>query len=316
MIEFFGERRTTAGWMALLPGLASFAEIRHLREENGPNSGQRVMRIETGGGLSVELLPDRSCDIGQVWLDGRPLAWKGPIGLSEPARLRGNQALSGLMTTCGYDHIRQPETDDGRAYPLHGTMMHQGALVRTADMVILENETAILRIEADATQFSLDRGGMRLRRRIDMPVGGTEIRLCDHVTVLSMAQPVMAMYHFNFAYPLAGPDARLELEGSDITAESLGVEGVTTHPVRLDSERARAELCTSNGKLRVTLDFNASALPIFQTLRNSTDGINLTCLEPASHPRMPREKLRAAGMLEPCQPGETREFQLIMKFGN
>ncbi|TMV91872.1 DUF4432 family protein [Thioclava sp. BHET1] len=310
MITLFGESRAREDWDALWGDLSAVASIREFREMNGAHDGQRVLRVETGGGLSVELLPDRLCDIGQVWLAGRPLGWAGPLGASDPARARGNQTLYGLMTTCGFDHIRKPETAKGHAYPQHGSMMLQPARILRAALCDADR---VIRIEAEAVLFNLETGGMRLSRVIELPVGGTSIEVRDRVQVLVHAQPVMAMYHCNFGPPLAGPDARLELGGQDITAESLGVADVTTRPVAQTGERAQVVLSAPAGP-RVTVAYDTTTLPVLQTLRNPTPGINLTCIEPASHERLNRADLETRGLLEPVPAGEARAFQLTLKF--
>ena len=310
MITLFGESRARAEWDALWGDLSAVTSIREFREVNGAHDGQRVLRVETGGGLSVELLPDRLCDIGQVWLAGRPLGWTGPLGANDLARARGNQTLYGLMTTCGFDHIRKPETAMGHAYPQHGSMMLQPARIRRAALCDADR---VIRIEAEAVLFNLETGGMRLSRVIELPVGGTSIALHDRVEVLAHAQPVMAMYHCNFGPPLAGPDARLEQGGEDITAESLGVADVTTRPVAQSDGRAQVVLNAPDGP-RVTFSYDATALPVLQTLRNPTPGINLTCIEPASHARLSRADLEARGLLEPLPAGDSRAFDLTLTF--
>lgn len=313
MISLLGETRDRAEWDVLLPDLARIADIRQFREENGPNSGQRVIRVETGGGLSVELLPDRCCDIGQVWMRGLPFGWTGPIGLSEPARLRGNLPLSGLMTTCGFDHIRQPVTEAEQSFPMHGSMMHQGATIRAAGLA-WEQGQGLLRIEAEVTSFTLGYGGVRLERRIDLPLGGAEIRVHDWVQVLAQPVSLMAMYHINFGYPLAGPASRLTLNGIDANGGALDVEGVTTRP----AGQGAAEVVLSAGDganvPRFRLGFDAEALPVFQVLRNATPGVNLVCLEPATHDRLPRADLRASGALVPTPVGKGRAFHLSLQF--
>lgn len=277
--------------------------IRQFREENGPGSGQRVIHMESGGGLVVELLPDRTCDIGRVWCDGVPFGWIGPIGTGAVPALGANTPLSGLMTTCGFDHIRQPVTDEGRAYPQHGSMMHQPATVVAAGPV-----DGGLRVVAEATQFNLDRGAVRLRRTIDVPLGGRGFALVDEVTVIAGALPLMAMYHVNLGLPFA--DGVLTLNGADVTAACFGADGVRTRPVG----QGTAVATLAAGASRFTLGFDADALPVFQTFRVATPGIDLACIEPASHDRLSRESLRAAGALEPAVAGTTRRFALDFGF--
>lgn len=288
--------------------------IRQMRLENGPASGQRLIRIENASGLAVELWPDRGLDIGQVWLAGVPFGWMGPIGMSDPTRLRGNQPLSGLLTTCGFDHIRQPEQDGALSYPLHGHIVHQPATVLAASLID-EMGLPLFRVEAEISQFRLDAGAVRLRRRIDVPLAGEELRLLDEVRIVSGEMPIMAMYHVNLGYPLTGPGMRLLLNGQDVTEGALGTDGVHTRPAVSESGRAEAWLHAPGDQCRFGLRFDPTILPVFQTLRNSAPGINLVCLEPATHKRQPRAELRSAGCLSESAAGTTHRFDLDLCFG-
>jgi len=313
MISLFGKSLSHKELNKLVPDVTRVAGIRQFREDNGAASDRRLIRIESGGGLSVELLPDRALDIGQVWCNGIPFAWTGPIGNSDPGVLGTNTPLTGLMTTCGFEHIRHPETEDGVTYPQHGSMMHQPAtLLRAAP--VWAGESCVFRIEAAVTQFSLQTGAIRLCRQIEIPLGGRAIALTDRIEVLSGEQELMAMYHVNLGYPLSGPETRLTLDGTDITEESLGSDGVQTRTAGSGIVTAEMAASRDGGSPRFRLSFDADMLPVFQTLRNSASGINLTCLEPASHDRKPRSELRTDGTLKPARTGSTLIFRLGFEF--
>ena len=309
MTRLFGRPDPGPGIVDLVPDLHRLTGIAQYRLENGPGSGQRMIRIDNAAGLSVELLPDRGLDLGQVRCNGVPFGWIGPIGIADPSRLRGNQSLSGLLSTCGFDHIRQPETDAGQSYPLHGGMVHQPATVLMAAPVEDDGET-LFRIEAEVVQYGLAHGGIRLRRRIDVPLTGPEIRLTDDVQVIAGSIPVMAMYHINLGYPLVGPGMRLELDGENVTDPALAEDGIRTRP----AGAGQVVLASSDGGLRFGLRFDAAKLPVFQTLCDRRAGVNLVCLEPATHDRLPRSALRDAGALQPTAQNGRHRFQVTMDF--
>ena len=313
MTRLFGRDLTRAELDALVPDIARLAGIRTLREENGPGAGQRLIRIESGGGLTVEILPDRTCDLGMVWCGGIPFGWAGPIGAGAPATMGANTPLSGMLTTCGFDHIRQPVMDEGRDYPQHGSMIHQPATVLRAAPV-WEGDTCTFRVTAEATQFALDRGAVRLHRTIGVPLGGQTLSVCDEVTVLSRAIPLMAMYHLNFGYPLAGPESRLTFGGQDLTDPCLGTDGIRTRPSGHGPVTATLAAAAHEGAARVDVTWDADHLPVFQTLRNAAPGINLTCLEPATHDRQTRAELRVRGLLDPAPAGTQLRFRLDFSF--
>lgn len=311
MPDLFGVSVSREELDALVPSLWPLVGVRYFREDNGPGAGQRILRIDNGGGLSIELLPDRTCDLGQVWCGAIPFGWMGPIGIATPAALGRNSSLAGLMTTCGFDHIRQPDSDGGVDYPLHGSMMHRPATILAAGLVEDEG-TTLVRVVAEATQFSLATGGMRLHRTISVPVGGRHIDVEDVVSVLSLPQPIMAMYHINLGFPLAGPDSRLTLGGEDVTDPCISGDGIRTRPS--GGGLVRSELSGSPNGPSFVVEFDGDQLPVFQTLRNARAGTNLICIEPASHERRLRADLRRAGALSSATPGASRRFRLRLSF--
>lgn len=132
------------------------------------------------------------------------------------------------------------------------------------------------------------------------------------MTVVAGELAIMAMYHINLGYPLAGPDSLLTLNGVDVTGEAIGRDGVFTRPAGAGTASAR--LSRGQDGPAFTVDFDTAALPVFQTLRNAADGVNLVCLEPASHERLPRAELRERGDLRPLPRGESRAFGVTMHF--
>ncbi|KAK1827975.1 hypothetical protein QBC39DRAFT_375133 [Podospora conica] len=101
------------------------------------------MRLVSGGGLKLELHPDRAMDIGAVTVDGVLIAWMSPVGMASPAAYdsAGSNWLrtfgGGLLATCGLEN--------------HGPAGVDGMLG--------EN--------------------LGLRRRITVPLGGTAFTVSD-----------------------------------------------------------------------------------------------------------------------------------------
>lgn len=311
MVALFGHHLSRAELARRLPDIAELAGIRHLSETDGTGRGQRVLQVETGGGLRIDLLPDRCCDIGRAWAGGVPFGWIGAMGVPDPASIKDNTSLSGLLTTCGFDHIRQPEDDEGRHYPMHGGMLHMPARLLSAEPVWMGDE-CVFRIVAEATQMAFDRGVLRLRRHLYLPLGGRSLLLFDRVTVMAGSLPIMAMYHFNFGFPLVSDTSVLTLGRADITAETLGSQGARTRSSGTGEVVAR--LAGSPDGPAIGITYSSAELPIFQTFRVAVPGIELLSLEPATHERLPRAALRRSGTLTSAQTGETRAFALDLAF--
>ncbi|MDF0599999.1 DUF4432 family protein [Psychromarinibacter sp. C21-152] len=309
MVRLFGEDWTRQDLERALPDPGALFGIEHLQVADGPARGQRVMRIEAGAGLRVELLPDRLCDIGAVWCDGVPYFWTGPNGAQTRLTSGTNGTLYGLLQTCGFDHIRAAETVDGTAYLQHGGMMQTPARILSA-AARWSGDTCVFRIEAEARQFALGTGTLRLRREVEIPLGAREIRIADALDVIGQPVPVMAMYHVNLGLPLARGTSRLHLNGADLTESALGTDAITTRPSRPASQ---VTLGTPGGPT-FRIDYDGGAFPVLQTLRNMSPGTGLICIEPATHERRRRADLIESGALVPSPPGTTHRFGAVLRF--
>lgn len=312
MVMLFGQSFTKRELGRVLPDLLHVAGFKKLTVEDGAGRSSRLLQIDSGGGLRVDLLPDRCCDIGQVWCDDIPFGWISPMGTSAPFAVGRNNPLSGLMATCGFDHIRQPEMEGDRHFPLHGNMMHMPARIIATD-TIWDGDEGIFRVKAEATQFNLNHGTIRLQRHVYVPLGGRSLVVSDRVTVLAGDLPVMAMYHVNLGYPLVTPASAFSLNGDDVTGHTLGHDGIRTRP----SGAAVAEVvlaAMAGGGPRFQMKYDGRKLPFLQTLRNDSEGINLFCIEPATHDRLSRDELRRNGSLIPTPRGASHAFHLEMLF--
>lgn len=312
MVMLFGQAFTKQELGRVFPDLMHVAGFRSLTIDDGAGRGMRLLQIDSGGGLRIDLLPDRCCDIGQVWCDDIPFGWISPMGTSVRYAIGENTALSGLMATCGFDHIRQPDTDDGRSFPLHGNMMHLPAKIIATDTV-WDGDECLFRVKAEVTQFNLNYGAIRLQRHIYVPLGGRSLVISDRATVLSGNLPVMAMYHINLGFPAVTPASTLHLNGGDISKDFLFENVIKTR----SSGAAVSEVELAGGHdggARFHLKYDGRKLPILQTLRNAHEGINLFCIEPATHDRLSRKELREQGSLVPTPRGGSHAFHLEMLF--
>ncbi|MFC6235324.1 DUF4432 family protein, partial [Leucobacter soli] len=82
MPEIFGETMERVRERTGL--LAQAARIDSFIEADGVAHGTRRLRLVNGGGLELELHPDRALDIGHATVDGWPVAWASPTGMTGP----------------------------------------------------------------------------------------------------------------------------------------------------------------------------------------------------------------------------------------
>ncbi|MBL8588650.1 MAG: DUF4432 family protein, partial [Methylobacteriaceae bacterium] len=214
--------RDRAALRARVGDFDQFARCRMVTLEDGQGRGQRLIELDTGGGLALDILPDRTLDLGQARIRGVPVAWIGPAGYRSPwlpgvpehGHSPMERGLAGLLTTCGFEHARLPAARPrppgflDAVHPLHGSLPFTPA----ADVAISRSwgaEGGVLVVEGRVCQFILDGPSYELTRRIEAPIGGAELRIRDSIANIGHAPaPLMALYHFNFGWPAVDDGAR------------------------------------------------------------------------------------------------------------
>ena len=306
----FGHDLTQDQLAAAFGDPAQIAGIRQMRFDDGPQAGTRLIQIRNTSGLCIELLPDRCLDIGQVWQNGYPFAWMGPHGLPTwRDGLTMEDALGGLMATCGFDHIRQPVSHDAHAYPLHGTMALRPAREVSVHQIGTGADTMFV-AQAKVAQISPNGATYQLNRRISVPIAQNLILLKDVVTV-SPDAPIFALYHINLGFPLISPSTQVSCNG---TPSNDVLEGDPQTRIRGPmsgrfSVRVDDGLSGPERAIEVTAD--GTDLPWLQTHRRAEPGRNLFCIEPATHDRKPRAELFKNGDVELLA---RREFSIKIAF--
>ena len=84
---------------------------------DGLERGIRMLEFRTGSGLRFTVLIDRAFDIADCDFKGQAIGWHSPSGFRHPALheyegergLAWTRSFSGLVLTCGLDHILGPE---------------------------------------------------------------------------------------------------------------------------------------------------------------------------------------------------------------
>jgi hypothetical protein len=301
--------------------LRQFAGVRRITLDDGAERGVRALAFSTGGGLDFWALADRSLDIGPLWWKGMPVGWQSMAGFRAPTLHhpeedggRGySRTNSGLLVTCGLDHIRQPIAD----HPMHGRLPFTPARV-TAYGERWEGGEPLLFCEGEIMQFRFGGEALRLQRRIEAPVGGMLLRIRDEVTNLgSEATPQASLYHINFGYPALGP-------GSEVTLGTRRLFGVTrlpdpsiasesvSYPAAVDGARAVCKLITPLGSgraLEIAVAFSTETLPHLQLWHDLRPHACVLAIEPCTSARF-------NGMEEVLPPGQTRAYAVEISIGD
>jgi len=310
-------RRIDAARLRDLSGdLRQLASVRRIMLDDGAERGVRALAFSTGGGLDFWALADRTLDIGPIWWRGAPLAWQSAAGLrspylNDPESESGqgfNRSFSGFLVTCGLDHIRQP----AGPHPLHGRLPSTPARVLGygEDWDVDE---PILFCEGEVVQARYGGENLLLRRRIEAPIGGSEIRIFDTVQNRGMGEQAHAiLYHFNFGYPALQDGSVVKLAdevvlGPMSLADPAAAPSSTSHAV---GGRPRA-LCTLSlgqpGALSIAVEFETTHLAHLQLWHDLRPNACVLGIEPCTSARA--EGGRSNGDV-PLKPGERRTYSL------
>jgi hypothetical protein len=287
--------------------LRQFASVRRIVLDDGVERGVRALAFSNGGGLDCWVLPDRSLDIGALWWKGTPVAWQSMAGFRSPALHHPEEdgghgysrTNSGFLVTCGLDHIRQPTS----GHPLHGRLPFTPARV-TAYGEDWERDEPVLFCEGEVVQFRYGGEALRLRRRIEVPVGGSVLRIRDTVTNLADQPTLQAiLYHFNFGYPALRPESCVMLGSRqlfklrtlpDISTPSESV----SYPADGEGPMAACRLVPpdDDGVPEIAVRFGIETLPHLQLWQDLRPHACVLAIEPCTSAKLDgHESVLSAG---------------------
>lgn len=315
--------------------LAQIARVDRLVDEEGSARGARRIRMVTGGGLEVEIHPDRALDLGQVTYRGVPVAWMSATGMVAPALAvsDGSQWLrsfgGGLLATCGLDSFGPPTVDEGVTYPQHGRVGIVPATVTRAGVVGDE-----LIVSGTVRQTGVFAENLVLERTWTADLGGSTLRLRD--TVRNEGQTDaghMVLYHVNIGWPLLDESAHLELPSREVTPRDADArsgagrwhqieapqagyrEQVFAHDFR-DSGTAVVAVDNPGIDVRFELSFDTGTLPGLHQWKMSGEGHYVMGLEPVNVSTFAgRAGARDAGTLPILKPGRSVSHTIDFAFG-
>jgi hypothetical protein len=206
--------------------LSQFAGVRLVELADGVERGVRMLEFRTGTGLRFTVLVDRALDIAECEHKGRAIGWHSPTGFRHPGLheyegeggLSWLRSFSGLVVTCGLDHILFMDEDDASHYvygprktvssSLHGRI---GTIpARLSGYGELWNrDECTLWCEGIVQQSTVFGEDLHLIRRIEAKVGSDEIHLHDRVVNHGFYRtPHMFCYHINVGHPVLAEGSR------------------------------------------------------------------------------------------------------------
>ena len=325
----------------------AYAGVRLVTLGDGHERGVRLLELRSGGGLEFEVTIDRGFDIGRLSVAAQTFSWHSPTGLRAPWLLdrmsdRGQgflRGFSGLLTTCGLDHIRQPETLAVENNPLHPTGMVDHPLHGNGTFspgrllghgMSYAPDGPMLWCEGEMRQAMVFGPCLIMRRRITCPVGRNSVEIADCVeNIGATPAPHLLLYHLNFGYPLIDAGTRPHIASARRIWRSHEHDAFAPFPEPTDAHSAelslhafeehggRQAVCGVENPetgARAEISFDPRELPFCQLLRVTRRRLYLAAIEPCTTGHRTQAESRRHGEVRHLEPGEQRRYTLRLSF--
>ena len=333
--------------------LLQVAGIRLSTLGDGVERGVRTLEFRTGTGLRFAVMVDRGFDIGDCEYRGHQLGWQSPTGYRHPSFTNAEEegglgwlrSMSGLLVTCGLDHILGPDTFEAGYYhyqprqqvraTLHGRVAFTPASLRGYGET-WHGDQCTLWCEGVVQQVAVFAENLALIRRVEADVGSSDIRIIDRVVNRGFYRtPHMYLYHINAGFPLLdegtryiAPVREVVWAGHDGPAygkQDVGYE-VTPGPVRNFHEQVfQHAMCASdegvvpillaNTRLALGLEVETrlNQFPCHYQWQCFQAGHYTLGIEPATNHVLGRHFAEKRGELRWLEHGEERRYDTTLR---
>jgi hypothetical protein len=353
MAELYGRTLTRRQIAERAGMLSQFAGVRLMTLGDGVERGIRMLEFRTGTGLRFTALIDRALDIGDCEFKGQAIGWHSPAGFRHPGLheyegedgLAWARSFSGLLVTCGLDHILGPSEvpADNYRYPGRKTVKHAlHGRVGTIPARLTgygeswEGDRCVLWAEGVVQQSAVFGEDLHLIRRIEADVGGNEIRLRDRVVNHGFSRtPHMFFYHVNLGYPLLDEGARYLAPITDVVwaahagaayqAQQVGYrtmaaprtgfsEQVWQHELRAGPE-GEVPVALVNDRLGVGFEVvtRKDQLPCMYQWQNFQAGQYALGIEPSTHHALGNLAARERGEMIWLEHDDSRSYDAVFR---
>lgn len=352
MPQLYGEAITRRDLASRSGALSQFAGVRLSTLGDGVERGNRQLEFRTGSGLRFTVLVDRAMDIAECDHNGRAVGWHSPSGFRNPALheyegeggLGWFRSMSGLLITCGLDHVLFMHDDPAGHYhygprekvssSLHGRIGTIPARL-TGYGEEWRGDECVLWAEGIVQQSTVFGEDLHLIRRIEADVGGNEIRLHDRVVNHGFYRtPHMYCYHINVSHPVVAEGSRYvapvrdviwAAHAGDYRAQETGYrhfpapitnfhEQVWQHEMAPD-DRGRVNVAIVNEARGFGFEVETlkSQFPAMYEWQNLHAGHYAVGIEPSTNHVLGKDFARERGELIWLEHGEERRYDSIFR---
>lgn len=349
----YGQSRTRRDIDASAGALSQFAGVRLMTLGDGGERGVRLLEFRTGTGLRFTVMIDRGFDIGECEYRGMAIGWHSPAGFKHPAYaeyegeggLAWLRSFSGLLATCGLDHILSPydEPADHYQYPGRDKVRHS-IHGRAANLPARlsgygerwDGDECTLWCEGVVSQATVFGEDLHLTRRIEVKAGTNEISLHDRVVNRGFSRtPHMYMYHINVGHPIVAEGSRYLAPITDVVwaahagpnYDSQNVpyhtmptprenfrEQVWQHELGTDADGA-APVAIVNDRLGIGFEVvsRKDQFPCMYEWQNMQAGLYVLGIEPSTNHVLGHAAARQRDELIWLEHGDERRYDVIFR---
>lgn len=348
MVKLYGTSMDAAALAVRSGSLTQFGGVRLVTLGDGVERGLRMLEFRTGSGLCFSVLVDRAMDISEMSHNGRAIGWHSPTGFRNPGLhdpdgevgLGWLRSFSGLLSTCGLDHILGPEDVPAgdynyprRSFVRHALHGRIGAIPArlTGYGERWEGDRCILWAAGIVTQAAVFGEVLQLHRCIEADLGGNEVTLTDRVVNAGFVRtPHMFFYHINIGYPVIDDGARYLAPIRDVVwashaaalqAQGVGYrrcpppiigfgEQVWEHDMAADSD-GHVPVAVVNDRigLGIEIETRKDQFPCAYQWQNFQSGNYVMAVEPSTHHVKGNLFARSRDEMIWLEAGDARHYQ-------
>ena len=319
--------------LGFVGSVEQLAYVRSSVLSDGAGRGNRIIDVNTGGGLQFTIHPDRGMDIVECSFLGINMVYRSGGGTRSRLEYQplGTEWLrsfqGGLLTGCGMRNAGVASGECGAHGRLSNTAAEDVSVSRE-----WEGEQYVIRIRGVLREYRMFGEDLRLVRNITCIDQSNIITIEDEVENLAGQTDYLQMlYHCNFGYPLISPAVRLEapehtVEARDADAAAgIAVWNQMPAPVPGAVEQCfyhdfkdTAEMTLNNSELKIkaTVRCDTAELPRMVQWKLFDHGNYVMGIEPTNTRISGRENEIAKKIARAIAPGEKIKFRMQIEFAS
>lgn len=298
----------------------------------GKGDGMRLFEIRNGKGLMMTVSADRCADISRLSFDGENMGYFAPVGYVGPAFYDDvedgfhKSFTAGFLTTCGLTSVGVPVEENGRKFPLHGTIGNC-----PAESIYAITTDKAIEINAVMIQGQLFTEKLVMNRKISCSLEDNSFTISDTVrNIGDQETPLMILYHFNMGYPLLSEQTELFIPADEVmprnahSAQDLDTWNKVIPPQehfeeqcyyhQFSGKEGRAEIYNPAIGKGVRFTFDRKELDYFTQWKMMGVRDYVMGLEPGNCLPDGRLAMREKNDLKILKPGEEKTFCVKVEF--